>query len=224
MLLTLHDPNRARRFYQQGWWRSDTLYGLLARHASERPNAYALRDSKHRLIWRQLKDWVDAVAHDLDQAEIPPGGRVSIWLPNRVESVVTFLSCSRNGYVCNSSLHQNYTVAEIVDLLRGIQSSALVTQAGYGANGQAQDIFALAGELPAMKRVYQAPQGINGLTGWPRPEVMAQGHPGWARLSPCLARWPRARAAPILPRSPSPIQTKSSISPLHRAPRASPRA
>ena len=168
MLLTLHDPNRARRFYRQGWWRSDTLYGLLARHASERPNGYALRDSKHRLIWRQLKDWVDAVAHDLDQAEVPPGGRVSIWLPNRVESVVMFLSCSRNGYVCNSSLHQNYTVAEIVDLLRSIQSSALVTQAGYGANGQAQDIFALAGELPAMKRVYQAPQRVNGLAGWPR--------------------------------------------------------
>jgi acyl-CoA synthetase len=167
MLLTLHDPSRAREFYEQGLWRADTLYSLLADHANERANAYALRDSKHRLTWRELKDWVDAVAHDLDQADVPPGGRVSIWLPNRVESFVTFLACSRNGYVCNSSLHQNYTVAEIVELLRGIQSSALVTQAGYGANGNDQNIFALAAELPSMKRIYQASSSINGLAGWP---------------------------------------------------------
>ncbi len=102
---------------------------------------YALRDSEYRLTWRELKDWVDAVAYDFEQAGVAPGGRVSIWLPNRVESFVTFLACSRNGYVCNSSLHQNYTVAEIVELLRGIQSSALVTQAGYGANGKDSKIY-----------------------------------------------------------------------------------
>ena len=165
MLLTLHDPSRARRFYEQGLWRGDTLYSLLVKHASERPDAFALRDSQHRLSWRHFKDWVDAVAHELHQAGIPPGGRVSIWLPNRVESVVTFLACSRNGYVCNASLHQNYTVAEIVDLLHSVQSSALVTQAGYGANGLEQDIFGLAAELPSMKRVYQASPGKNGLRG-----------------------------------------------------------
>ena len=165
MLLTLHDPSRAQAFYAQGLWCSDTLYSLLAKHANERANAYALRDSKYRLNWRELKDWVDAVAYDLDQAGVAPGDRVSIWLPSRVECFVTLLACSRNGYVCNSSLHQNYTVAEIVDLLRGIQSSALVTQANYGANGNEQDVFSLAAELPAMKRIYQASSGINGLKG-----------------------------------------------------------
>jgi acyl-CoA synthetase len=179
MLLTLHDPSRAREFYEQGLWRSDTLYSLLAKHANERPNAYALRDSQHRLTWRELLNWVDAVAHDLDQAGVPPGGRVSIWLPNRVESFITLLACSRNGYVANSSLHQNYTVAEIVELLRSIQSSALVTQAGYGANGSDQDVFNLAAELPTMKRIYQASSGINGLNAsrgaaFPLPEKRAK--------------------------------------------------
>ena len=176
MLLTLHDPSRAREFYAQGLWRSETLYSLLAMHANERANAYALRDSKHRLTWRELKNWVDTVAYDLDQAGVPPGGRVSIWLPNRVESVVTFLACSRNGYVCNSSLHQNYTVAEIVELLHSIQTSALVTQANYGANAKEQDVFSLAAKLPSMKRIYQASSGNNGLNAnrgkaFPMPET-----------------------------------------------------
>ena len=48
------------------------------------------------------------------RAGLKRGQRVSVWLPNRVEAVVVFLACSRNGYVCNPSLHQNYTVGEIV--------------------------------------------------------------------------------------------------------------
>ena len=163
MLLTLHEPTRARQFYEQGLWRSDTLYSLLAKHANQRPNAYALRDSQLRLSWQSLQDWVDAVAAAFDEAGLRVGDRVSVWLPNRVETFITLLACSRNGYVCNSSLHQNYTVAEIVELLCSIQSSALVTQAGYGANSNAQDLFARAAELLSMKRMYQASSGINGL-------------------------------------------------------------
>ena len=66
------------------------------------------------------------------------GQRVSVWLPNRVEAVVVLLACSRNGYVCNPSLHQNYTVGEIVQLMERIQSAALFAQPGYGADAATQ--------------------------------------------------------------------------------------
>ena len=75
---------------------------------------------------------MDALAADLHQAGLKRGQRVSVWLPNRVEAVVVFLACSRNGYVCNPSLHQNYTVGEVVQLLERIQSAALFAQPGYG--------------------------------------------------------------------------------------------
>ena len=163
MLLTLHDPNRTRQFYEQGLWRIDTLYSLLANHANEHPNAYALRDSQHRLTWRELLSWVDALAADLHEANLAPGDRVSVWLPNRVETFIALLACSRNGYVCNTSLHQNYTVAEIIELLAGISASALITQSGYGANGKEQDVLALAADLPTMKRAYQCVPRQNGL-------------------------------------------------------------
>src|SRR5271170_243854 len=109
-LLTLHDPDLARRYYAEGLWRRDTLYSLLCGHVLRRPKAYAVRDGTRRLTWRQLRAMVDAVAGDLHAAGLKRGERVAVWLPNRVQSVAILLACSRQGYVCNPSLHQNYRV------------------------------------------------------------------------------------------------------------------
>ena len=154
-ILTLHDPQTAREYYARGVWRADTLYTLMREHARVRPQAYALRDSRRRITWSQLARWVDALAAELHAAGLKQGQRVSVWLPNRIESVVIFLACSRNGYVCNPSLHQNYTVRDITQLLERIQSAVLFAQAGYGADADTADIFAAARALPGMKRVYR---------------------------------------------------------------------
>ena len=154
-LLTLHNPQTARRYYDAGWWRAETMYMLLAQHARVRAQAYALRDSRLRLTWAQLLQWVDALAADLHAAGLKRGQRVSVWLPNRVEAAVVFLACSRNGYVCNPSLHQNYTVGEIVALMERIQTAVLFAQPGYGADADKVDVFEAAKALPALKRVYR---------------------------------------------------------------------
>jgi acyl-CoA synthetase len=153
-ILTLHDPQIAREYYARGWWCDDTLYSLLQRHAQERPDAYALRDSRRRLTWQRLRHWVDVLAAQMQSIGLKRGQRVSVWLPNRVEAVVIFLACSRNGYVCNPSLHQNYTVEEIVRLLERVQAAVLFAQPGYGADADRQDVFRQAGALACMKRVY----------------------------------------------------------------------
>ena len=153
-LLTLHNPHTARRYYDAGWWQNDTMYTLAAHHARVRPHAFALRDSRVRLTWAQLVAWVDALAADMHEASLKRGQRVSVWLPNRVEAAVVFLACSRNGYVCNPSLHQNYTVGEIVTLMERIQTAALFAQPGYGADADKVDVFEAAKSLPALKRVY----------------------------------------------------------------------
>ena len=163
-ILTLHDPQTARRYYEAGVWRDDTMYARLARHASERGSAWALRDSRRRLTWAQLRAWVDTVAADLHNAGLRRGQRVSVWLPNQVEAVITFLACSRNGYVCNPSLHQNYTVAEVVQLMERIQTAALFAQRGYGADAARADVFDAARAMTGMKRVYVV-EGASGDAG-----------------------------------------------------------
>ncbi|HSV82464.1 MAG TPA: class I adenylate-forming enzyme family protein [Ramlibacter sp.] len=156
-LLTLHDPATAREHYLSGTWQTDTLYSLARRHATERGHAYAVRDSMRRLTWSALVAWVDAVAANLHQAGLRPGDRVAVWLPNRLENVVVLLACSRNGYVCNPSLHQNYTVAEIRALLQRIDCRALFAQPGWGADAGSADVFAKAAELGPLKRIFALP-------------------------------------------------------------------
>jgi acyl-CoA synthetase len=96
------------------------------------------------------------------------GQRVAVWLPSRAEGVAVLLACSRNGYVCNPSLHQNYTLAEIVQLLERSRARALVMQAGYGADATRADVVAAAQALPFMKAVYCAP-GPGGVDARARP-------------------------------------------------------
>jgi acyl-CoA synthetase len=167
-LLTLHDPALARRYYAEGLWRTDTLYTLLCDHAARRPEAFAVRDSRRRLSWSELRGVVDAVAADLDEAGLKRGERVSVWLPNRVEAIAILLACSRQGYVCNPSLHQNYTVGEITELLSPIRAAAFFAEPGYGADARTADVFAAAASLPSLRRIYTLGTLPRSATPFPR--------------------------------------------------------
>jgi acyl-CoA synthetase len=152
--LTLHDPATSKSYYDAGLWQSETFYSLLTSHATLSPDAQALRDGCNRLDWRTLKVRVDALADDLVAQDICAGDRISIWMSNRVEAIITFLACSREGIACNPSLHRSYTCAEIVDLLSELQAKALVTEPGWGADRAVKDFDAMAGALPFLRKVY----------------------------------------------------------------------
>lgn len=150
--LTLHDPRTARDYYEKGLWRGDTFYTLLARNATATPEAIALRDGRKSISWKALLDWVDGVATAFRADGLTIGDRVSVWLSNRVETVVVFLACSREGFACNPSLHRNYTCAEIIQLLQRLQSSILVTEPGWGADRETVELAPLLDGLPDLRR------------------------------------------------------------------------
>jgi acyl-CoA synthetase len=185
-ILTLHSPQQARVYYATGVWQRETLYSRLYRHAQERATAWAVRDSRLRLTWSELLIWVDSLAEALDRDGVRRGDRVCVWLPNRIEGVVTLLACSRNGYVCNPSLHQNYTVAEIVTLMERIGASALIAQPGYGADARTNDIFAHATAVATLQHLYRVES-----TGDARAEA-----PG-ARWFPLLDPHAKPAAMPV---------------------------
>ncbi len=153
-ILTLHNPQRAREYYLNGVWQQETLYTLARRHSRERPSAYALRDATRRLTWCEVTEWADSVAETLHRGGLRAGDRVGIWLPNVLETVIVFLACSRNGYVCAPSLHQNYTVEEIAVLLERIQCKALFAERDYGANGREQSIFERARSIGGLRMIF----------------------------------------------------------------------
>src|SRR5262249_2168085 len=68
---------------------------------------------------------------------------------------------------------QNYTVGEVVALMERIQSAALFTQAGYGADAARVDVFEAAKALPGLKRVYRMDDG-----SFPAADAMPRTMPG----------------------------------------------
>ncbi len=78
---------------------------------------------------------MDGVAADLRAQRACTGGdRVSIWMSNRVEAIVMFLACAREGIACNPSLHRTFTCGEIGTLLERLSARALLSEPGWGAD------------------------------------------------------------------------------------------
>jgi acyl-CoA synthetase len=152
--LTLHHPAAARHYYQQGVWQSDTFYGLMARQATERPDAAALQDGRRTLTWQQLRTSVDGVAADLRVKGITGGDRVSIWTSNRVEAIVMFLACGRESIACNPSLHRTFTCGEIGTLLERLNARALLTEPGWGADRAHVDFDKVLAGVASLRVVY----------------------------------------------------------------------
>jgi acyl-CoA synthetase len=171
-LLTLHDPRTAKRYLETGVWRAETFYTLLARHAAERSQTFAARDGARRLTYAELLRWVDAMADTFAEAGLRSGERVSLWLSNRLEALAAFLACARNGYVCNPSLHRNYRVEEVGDLLRYIGARALLVEDGWGADAGEQEQLAT---LPGLRRIWRLPRARTPGFELPGPEARARG-------------------------------------------------
>jgi acyl-CoA synthetase len=161
-LLTLHQPRQAKAYYQTALWQNDTLYSLVHTWAKKKGDAFALRDSSRRVTWSELKASIDQVAAELDTAGLVPGDRVSVWMSSRVEAVIVFLACSRNGYVFNTSLHRTYTVHEVMVLLERVSCRALFAEQAYGADGIDFDILARAATLQSMRKVFGLPSRTGG--------------------------------------------------------------
>ncbi len=153
--LTLHHPKSARRYYDTGLWTNDTFYTLLAERVELAPDQIALMDGSKQLSWLALKARVDAVADDFVSIGLRQGDRVCIWLSNRVEAVIVFLACNREGLACNPSMHKTFTCAEIVSLLNRLEARVLVTEPGWGADRHLVDFSAALKDVPSLKKIYQ---------------------------------------------------------------------
>jgi acyl-CoA synthetase len=152
--LTLHHPAQAQRYYEAGLWRAATFYSLLAAHAAARPSAIALQDGRRALSWLELRQWVDGVGAEFRARGLAGGDRVSIWMSNRAEAIVTFLACAREGLACNPSLHRTFTCAEIGRLIERLSARVLVTEPGWGAEGARGDLDAVLAGVPSSPVVF----------------------------------------------------------------------
>lgn len=166
-ILTLHSPRDARGYYLSGTWAPDTLYALLGKHATARPDAFALRDPQQRLDWSDLLARVDQVAEVLAQSGLLAGDRVGVWLPSCVETVIVFLACSRNGYVCAPSLHESYTTSDVAAILERVACRAIFFRAGFGADVDRHDTAEQLQRVSSLRALFSTdpPSAHSGVVG-----------------------------------------------------------
>ena len=152
--ITIHSAAQRRQYRAAGFWQDKTIFQIVRDHAERSPDRFAVRDRYRRLTYRQLVSAAERLATDLSENGVEPGQQVAVWLPNRLETVVALLACSRNRYVCCPSLHRNHSVAEIMQLLDRFRAAALVSETGYGAGADRCDIEAELARLGLTPRHY----------------------------------------------------------------------
>lgn len=152
--LTLLNYKEALDFRRKGHWGDTTIYQRTREQAERSPDAFAIRTSQDRLTYREIVARADLFAADLHRKGVQAGDRVAVWLPSCADVAVVILACSRNGYVCCPSLHRDHTVEDIDGLLQRMRASAFVGRDDYGADADKKNIFALSGNWPTVKAVY----------------------------------------------------------------------
>ncbi len=176
-ILSLQSAERLREFHDAGIWHDETIYQLVRNHMRRRPDRFAARDSFRRVTFAQLFASVDALASELQANGVRRGDRVFVWLPERIEAVVVFLACMREGFVVCPSPHRNNTTAEIVELLSRTRAAALVYEAGHGADAGLHDIADALPVLEPMRLALRLDPLGGGNASLPFADLTARGYP-----------------------------------------------
>lgn len=158
-ILSLLNADLLADYYARGLWRRDTIYSIAAAHAEQTPCKTALSDRYRVLTWREVVQAADALAADLAARGLKPGQRVAFWMPDRIESVITMLACSRMGFVSCPSPHRNHTVAEVQSMVERMRVGAFIYQPGFGADqrvaGREHAIEAAIADIGCVRHVYR---------------------------------------------------------------------
>ena len=83
------------------------------------------------------------------------GDRVAAYVPNKIESVISFLACAKNGLIW-SSCSPDFGVQGVVDRFKQIEPSVLITSDQYFYNGKRINIIEkvknIINKIPSIKK------------------------------------------------------------------------
>lgn len=93
---------------------------------------------RRTLSWEELERQVGAVASTLRRNGVQPGDRVVGYLPNTIETVISFLATASLGALW-ASCGQDYSSAAAVDRLGQLDPKVLIAADGYRYAGKSHD-------------------------------------------------------------------------------------
>ncbi len=126
MWMPLPNPARVAEYRAAGYWRDDTIPGLIGEAGRRAPEKIAVRDaSGEQLTYSELASQSDRLAGFLAAHGVNKGDIVTVCLPNWCATVVVFLAIMKRGAIVNP-VPVTYGRADISYVLTKCASRALV--------------------------------------------------------------------------------------------------
>ena len=95
---------------------------------------------EENITWNDLYKKVCQLSAYLKTLSLKKGDRVAAYVPNKIESVIGFLACAKNGIIW-SSCSPDFGVQGVVDRFRQIKPKVLITSNYYFYNGKKINIL-----------------------------------------------------------------------------------
>ena len=111
---------------------------------------------KENITWKRLRENVFKISYFLKKIGLRKNDRVAGYVPNTIETVISFLAAAKNGYIW-SSCSPDFGVHGLVDRFKQIEPKVLFTCDYYYYNGKKIDILNRIPEIlkaiPTIKKV-----------------------------------------------------------------------
>ncbi len=95
---------------------------------------------EEEISWSKLYDKVCKFSSYLKSIGLKKGDRVAAYVPNKIESIISFLACAKNGIIW-SSCSPDFGIQGVVDRFKQIEPSILITSDHYFYNGKKINIL-----------------------------------------------------------------------------------
>ena len=110
---------------------------------------------EEEISWGQLYNKVCKFSNYLKSLGLKKGDRVAAYVPNKIESIISFLACAKNGIIW-SSCSPDFGTQGVVDRFKQIEPSILITSDHYFYNGKKINILEkiedILKQIPSIKR------------------------------------------------------------------------
>ena len=113
------------------------------------------RGFEEEITWENLYKKVCKFSSYLKSIGLKKGDRVAAYVPNKIESIISFLACSKNGIIW-SSCSPDFGTQGVVDRFKQIEPKILITSDYYFYNGKKINILEkvenILKQIPSVKK------------------------------------------------------------------------
>ena len=101
---------------------------------------------EEKISWEDLYKKVCRFSAYLKKLNLKKGDRVAAYVPNKIESIICFLACAKNGFIW-SSCSPDFGIQGVVDRFKQIEPKILITCDYYFYNGKKINILEKVKEI-----------------------------------------------------------------------------